>query len=67
MKKLAELTNATKAQLVAFINTALVLIVSFGITLSDAQTAAIISFVNAGLSLWIAMTYRDSPKRISDE
>ena len=64
---MGKLTNATKAQLVAFVNTGLALVIAFGVNLSDTQTAAITAFVNAGLSVWIAMTYRFSPKRIPDK
>lgn len=67
MTRLARLTNATKAQIVVFVNTALALLVAFGFNLSDSQTAAITAFVNAALSLWIAVTYKASPKRIPDE
>lgn len=61
------MTNATKANVIAFINTFLVLLVSFGVSLSDGQQAALIGCVNAALVLWIGLTYKDSSKRIPDE
>lgn len=60
------MTNASKAQVVAFVNSVLVLVVAFGVNLSDAQTAAITVAVNSALSMWIALTYSGSKKRIPD-
>lgn len=60
------MTNASKAQIVAFVNSVLVLVVAFGVNLSDAQTAAITVAVNSALSMWIALTYSGSKKRIPD-
>lgn len=59
------MTNATRAQIVAFVNAALVLVVSFGIDVTDAQQAGVTAVVNAALSLWIGLTYKSSPKRIA--
>lgn len=58
------MTNATKALLIAVFNAGLALAVSFGLTLTDAQTVALTGFVNACLALWVALTYKNSPKRI---
>lgn len=59
------MTNATKALLITLINAGLVLIVSFGVTVSDGQQTAITGFVNAALAIWVALTYTNSAKRIS--
>lgn len=58
------MTNATKANLIAAINALLALAVTFGVNLSDAQTAAVSVAVNAILTLWVGLTYKDSPTRI---
>lgn len=60
------MTNATKALIIAAINALLVLIVAFGVTLSDGQNAAITGAVNAVLAIYVALTYTNSPKRIPD-
>ena len=60
------MTNATKALLIAFINAVLPLLTSFGLDLSDAQIVAIQGVVNAGLALVVALTYKQSPKRIPE-
>ncbi len=57
------MTNATKAQLVALINALLVCVVSFGVNVSDGQQAAVTAVVNAALSLWVGLTYKQSAKR----
>lgn len=60
------MTNTTKALIISLANAALTLIVSFGVTLTDAQTAAITGGLNAALAVWVALTYKDSAKRIAD-
>lgn len=60
------MTNATKANIIAAINAALVLVISFGVNVSDAQQAAIVLGVNALLALIVGLTYELSPKRIAD-
>ncbi len=57
-------TNATKAQVIAVANTVLALVISFGFELSADQIGAILAAVNALASLWVGLTYRQSPKRI---
>jgi len=59
-------TNATKAQVIVVVNTVVALLVSFGLNLSNEQMAAITAAVNAILSLWVGLTYKDSPKRLPD-
>lgn len=61
------MTNATKANVIAAVNAALTLIVSFGANVSDGQQAAITGAVNAILVLWISLTYTQSAKRIPDQ
>jgi hypothetical protein len=59
-------TNATKAGVIAVVNALLGLAVSFDIALTQAQTGAILAATNAVLGLWVALTYKDSAKRIPD-
>lgn len=58
------MTNATKAVIIALANELLALLIAFGVELSDAQTAAIAGTLNAFLVLYVAVTYKNSPKRI---
>lgn len=60
------LSNATKAQIIAAINAGIGLLVAFGVTVSDGQTAAIIAGTNALLSIAVTLTYKGSAKRIPD-
>jgi hypothetical protein len=60
------MTNATKAAIIAAVNAALGLAIAFGVNLSDVQQAAITTAVNTGLALWVALTYRNSPRRTPD-
>lgn len=60
------MTNATKAGIIAAINAALGLAVSFGVGLTEAQSGAIIVFANAALGLIVGLTFKDSAKRIPD-
>ncbi len=61
------MTNATKALLGSFLNSGLALLVAFGVTLTNVQQGAILLFVNSGLAVWVALTYKDSPKRVDDK
>ena len=65
-KEMIQTSNATKAQLVVLANALLVLVTSFGVEVSDAQQAGITGFVNAALSVWIGLTYKQSSRRIPD-
>lgn len=60
------MTNATKAQIIVLVNAVLVLVASFGVDLSDKQQAAIVAIVNGALGLWVALTYKNSAKRIPE-
>jgi len=60
------LTNTTKALLITLINAGLALAIGFGLPVTDAQTGLILGFVNAALGLFVALTYKSSPKRIPD-
>jgi hypothetical protein len=57
------MTNTTKAHIIVAVNSVLALIAAFGVTLTDKQGGAIVLAVNALLSLWVALTYKNSPKR----
>lgn len=48
--------NAVKAQVIAVVNSAMLLGVAFGAPLSDNQQAAVGVFVNAALGLWVVVT-----------
>jgi hypothetical protein len=60
------LTNATKANLIAVINAVLLCATLFGLELTDAQVAGIMGVANALGVLAVSLTYKDSPKRISE-
>lgn len=60
------MTNATRALVIAAINAGLGLAVAFHVPLSMAQAGAVITFANTVLSLWVAFTFKNSPKRVSD-
>lgn len=60
------ITNTTKANIIAAINALMGLAIVFGVNLSEAQTGAIIVAVNAVLTLYVGLTYKDSAKRIPD-
>ena len=62
------MTNNIKAQVIVFANAALLLFFSFfSAGLTNDQQAATIGSVNATLSLWLLLTYKNSPKRIPDK
>lgn len=61
------MTNAIKAAIIAFVNSILGALPAFGVPLTDVQSAALVLIVNTGLSLWIVLTYKNSPTRIPDE
>ena len=66
MGKLLTMTNALRAQIVVAVNSIVALVVAFGVNLSDKQTGAITLALNAILGVWIAATYKDSPRRTPD-
>ena len=57
------MTNALKAQIVAALNAVLSAVVAFGVNLTQAQTGAASIALNAILGVWIAATYKSSPRR----
>ena len=61
-----QITNASKAQLLALVNAVLLLVVAFDVALTQAQIGAVGVAVNAVLSLWVGLTYGRSAKRIPD-
>jgi len=60
------MTNAIKAQIIALVNAALIAAIAFGVPLSDAQIGGIGLVVNTALSLYVALTYKSSPKRVAE-
>jgi len=59
-------TNASKAVILAVVNSALGFAVAFGAPLTETQTGAIFAFANALAALIVAVTYKQSVKRIPD-
>jgi uncharacterized membrane protein len=55
------LTNAQKGLVSAVVSACLSLAVAFGLSITADQTAAIVTFVNALLGLWIGLTAGNSP------
>ena len=60
------MTNATKAVLLSVVNAALGAAVAFGAPLTETQTGAIFALANTIAALVVAVTYKDSAKRIPD-
>lgn len=58
------MTNATKAHIIALVNALLALAASFH-WISEGQVGALGLVVNALLGLYVATTYKNSPKRIA--
>lgn len=63
MQYFAEMTNATKAQIIVLINAIFALLQAFGVDFSDEQQGATLVLVNAVLALWVGLTYQYSRKR----
>lgn len=61
------MTNALRAQIVVAVNAILAAVMAFGVSLTDKQAGAISLAVNAVLGVWIAATYKSSPRRTPDE
>jgi len=59
-------TNATKAAILGVINAALGAAVAFGAPLSEVQLGAIFAIANTVAVLIVALTYKDSKKRVPD-
>lgn len=59
------ITNATKGLVIAFIDSCLGVAMVFGVGLDTAQHGAIMLLANTALALWIALTYKESPTRVS--
>ncbi len=60
------MTNAVKAAIIAAVNATLGLLIAFDVALSALQQGATLTFVNALLGLWVAVTYKNSNKRLPD-
>lgn len=67
MQGMREMTNATKANVIALVNAAMLCLQAFGVPLTNEQQAAIGGLVNATLVAWIGMTYRASKHRAPQE
>lgn len=61
------MTNTTKAILISVLNGALGVAVAFGVPLTGTQAGAILAFGNAVGALIVAVTYKQSRKRLPDE
>lgn len=64
LPKIGQLTNATKAQIIATVNAVLGLLIAFHVVLTAAQLGAVDVAANAVLSLIVGLTYTASPLRI---
>ncbi len=58
------MTNATKASVIAAVNAVLAAAVTLGLPLTTDQYGAVGIALNAVLALYVALTYKRSPKRI---
>jgi uncharacterized MnhB-related membrane protein len=58
-----DMTNATKANVIAFVNTILGLLTVFDVALTEAQKGAVIAVVNAFFVAFVGATYTKSKKR----
>lgn len=62
------LTNANKGAVIVAVNSLLILLQAFfPDMISQEQRAAVEGFVNAILGTWLALTYKDSPRRIPED
>lgn len=66
MNRLAVITNASKANIIATVNALLAFLLAFGVDISKDQQAALVLLVNTVLVLWIGLTYDLSAKRTPD-
>ena len=60
------MTNNVKAQIIVAVNSVLSLLVLLGVPLSQEQQAGVAVAVNAILGAYVALTYKNSPKRVPD-
>lgn len=66
LAKIIVMTNATKLQIVTFINAIMGVLIAFDVLLTQAQLGAIDIAVNAALALIGALTFTNSAKRIDN-
>lgn len=64
LSKIAEITNATKAQIIAAVNAIFGLLIAFNVVLTQAQIGAVDSAINAVLGLFVLLTYTQSSMRL---
>ena len=60
------MTNATKAAIISVLNAALGASVAFGAPLTELQIGAVLLLGNTLLGLLVAVTYKNSRKRIPE-
>lgn len=66
MNAFITMTNATKAQIIVFINAIFAVLQAFGVDFTDEQQGAILVLINAIIALWVGLTYKSSFKRTSE-
>jgi hypothetical protein len=59
-------TNATKGLIIAFVNSILVALPAFDVLTSDDQMTAVVGIFNAAAAVFLGMTYKASPTRVTD-
>jgi len=64
LAKVAQITNATKAQIIAAVNAIFGLLIAFNIVLTQAQIGAVDTAINAVLGLFVLLTYTQSSMRL---
>ena len=62
--KIAQITNATKAQIIAAVNAIFGLLIAFNVVLTQAQIGAVDTAINAVLGLFVLLTYTQSSMRL---
>lgn len=66
MRRILDMTNASKAQIIVVINAIFAFLESLGVHMSDEQQGAILVLINSLLALWVAFTYNYSRKRLGN-
>jgi len=61
------MTNAQKAAITTWIQSVVALAALFVPGLTDAMQIAIMAVSTSTLTMWIALTYKDSPTRVDDD
>lgn len=66
LSRLGQITNATKAQIIAAVNAIFGVLIAFHVALSTGQIASIDIALNAVAALIVALTFTQSAKRMPD-